>query len=63
MLNKLRANLLSINFRAIRRFVIILLAKIPKDLEKAIIFGDALNHLNMFSSLKFQRILKLIYMI
>ena len=52
MLNKLRANLLSINFRAIRRFVIILLAKIPKDLEKAIIFGDALNHFLMITPFK-----------
>ena len=49
MLNKLRARLLSLKFRAIRRAVIILIAKIPKDLERAIIFGDALNHFLMIS--------------
>ena len=53
MLNKLRANLLSIKFRAIRRFVIILLAKIPKDLERAIVFGDALNHFLMLTPFKY----------
>ena len=49
MLNKIRARLLSLKFRAIRRAVIILIAKIPKDLERAIIFGDALNHFLMNS--------------
>ena len=49
MLNKLRARILSLQFRAIRRAVIILIAKIPKDLERAITFGDALNHFNDFS--------------
>ncbi len=53
MLNKLRAKLLSIKFRAIRRFVIILLSKIPKDLERAIIFGDSLNHFLMMTPLKY----------
>ena len=52
MLNKLRARILSLQFRAIRRTVIILIAKIPKDLERAIVFGDALNHLLMISPLK-----------
>ena len=52
MLNKLRANLLSIKFRAIRRFVIILLAKITKDLERAIVFGDTLNHFLMLTPFK-----------
>ena len=37
MLNKLRARILSLQFRAIRRTVIILIAKIPKDLERAIV--------------------------
>ena len=41
--------MLSLQFRAIRRTVIILIAKIPKDLERAIIFGDSLNHLLMIS--------------
>ena len=49
MLNNLRARLLSLKFRAIRRAVIILIAKIPKDLERAITFGDALNHFLMIS--------------
>ena len=49
MFNKLRARMLSLQFRAIRRAVIILIAKIPKDLERAIIFGDALNHFLMMS--------------
>ena len=49
MLNKLRAKMLSLQFRAIRRAVIILIAKIPKDLERAITFGDALNHFLMIS--------------
>jgi len=44
MFSSFRAKLLSLKFRAIRRFVIIILAKIPKDLERAIIFGDTLNH-------------------
>ena len=52
MLNKLRARILSLQFRAIRRTVIILIAKIPKDLERAIVFGDALNHLLMISPFK-----------
>ena len=49
MLNNLRAKMLSLQFRAIRRAVIVLIAKIPKDLERAITFGDALNHLIMIS--------------
>ena len=49
MLNKLRAKMLSLQFRLIRRAVIILIAKIPKDLERAITFGDALNHFLMIS--------------
>ena len=48
-MNNFRARLLSLKFRAIRRAVIILIAKIPKDLERAIIFGDALNHFLMIS--------------
>ena len=49
MLNNLRAKMLSLQFRAIRRAVIVLIAKIPKDLERAITFGDALNHFLMIS--------------
>ena len=53
MLNNLRAKLLSIKFRAIRRFVITVLAKIPRDLERAIIFGDTLNHFLMITPFRY----------
>ena len=53
MFSSFRAKLLSLKFRAIRRFVIIILAKIPKDLERAIIFGDTLNHFLMITPLKY----------
>lgn len=53
MFNKLRSKILSLKFRAIRRSVIIILASFPKDLERAIIFGDALNHLLMSTPLKY----------
>ena len=53
MLNNLRAKLLSIKFRAIRRFVITILAKIPRDLERAIIFGDTLNHFLMITPFRY----------
>ena len=53
MLNSLRAKLLSIKFRAIRRFVITVLAKIPRDLERAIIFGDTLNHFLMITPFRY----------
>ncbi len=45
MLSNIRARALSLQFRSIRRFVILILSKIPRDLERAIIFGDTLNHL------------------
>ena len=39
MFSNVRAKLLSLKFRAIRRTVISLFAKWPKDLERAIIIG------------------------
>jgi len=53
MFSNMRAKFLSFKFRAIRRFVITVLAKIPKDLERAIIFGDALNHFLMITPLRY----------
>lgn len=53
MLDNLRAKFLSFQFRSIRRFVITILAKIPNDLERAIIFGDALNHFLMITPLRY----------
>ena len=53
MLSNIRARALSLQFRSIRRFVILILSKIPRDLERAIIFGDTLNHLLMISPLKY----------
>jgi len=53
MLNNLRAKILSFQFKSIRRFVIFFLSKIPKDLERAIIFGDSLNHLIMITPLRY----------
>ena len=47
MLSNIRARALSLQFKSIRRFVILILSRIPRDLERAIIFGDALNHLLM----------------
>ena len=44
MLNKLRAKMLSLQFRSIRRAVIILIAKIPKDLERAITLYNLETH-------------------
>ena len=53
MLSNIRARALSLQFKSIRRFVILILSRIPRDLERAIIFGDALNHLLMISPLKY----------
>ena len=53
MFNNVRAKLLSLKFRAIRRTVISLFAKWPKDLERAIIIGDNLNHLLMNSPFRY----------
>jgi len=53
MLNNVRAKLLSLKFRAIRRTVIALFAKWPKDLERAIVIGDSLNHLLMNSPFRY----------
>jgi len=51
--NNLRSKFLSLQFRIIRRSVITILASFPKDLERAIIFGDALNHFLMSTPLKY----------
>ena len=53
MFSNVRAKLLSLKFRAIRRTVISLFAKWPKDLERAIIIGDNLNHLLMNSPFRY----------
>ena len=53
MLNKMRARFLSLNFKIIRRAVISIFASWPKDLERAIILGDSLNHLLMSTPLKY----------
>ena len=53
MLDRFRANILSVQFKTIRRFVITFIAKIPKDLERAILFGDALNHFIMITPFKY----------
>ena len=53
MLSSLRAKLLSIKFRVIRRFVITVLAKMPRDLERAIVFGDSLNHFLMITPFRY----------
>ena len=53
MWSNIRAKLLSLKFRAIRRTVISLFAKWPKDLERAIIIGDSLNHLLMNSPFRY----------
>ncbi len=53
MFNNVRAKLLSLKFRAFRRIVISLFAKCPKDLERAIIIGDNLNHLLMNSPFRY----------
>lgn len=43
MLSNVRAKILSINYRFIRRTIINLCAQRPKDLEQAIMIGDRLN--------------------
>tara|TARA_B100000959_G_C14966085_1_gene617782 strand:- start:58 stop:1122 length:1065 start_codon:yes stop_codon:yes gene_type:complete len=53
MCSNVRAKLLSLKFRAIRRTVISLFAKWPKDLERAIVIGDNLNHLLMNSPFRY----------
>ena len=53
MLSKMRARILSLNFKIIRRAVISIFASWPKDLERAIILGDSLNHLLMSTPLKY----------
>jgi dihydroorotate dehydrogenase (NAD+) catalytic subunit len=53
MFNKARAKLLSFNFKFIRRTVIVLFSRWPKDLERAITIGDSLNHILMISPLRY----------
>jgi dihydroorotate dehydrogenase len=53
VLNRLRAKLLSLSFKSIRRVVIGIFARWPKDLERAIIIGDTVNHLLMISPLRY----------
>ena len=53
MLNKIRAQILSLNFKIIRRSVISIFASWPKDLERAIILGDSLNHILMSTPLRY----------
>lgn len=53
MFNKVRAKILSLTFKIIRRSVISVFASWPKDLERAIILGDLLNHIIMSTPLKY----------
>ena len=53
MLNKIRSQILSLSFKVIRRAVISIFASWPKDLERAIIIGDSLNHILMSTPLKY----------
>lgn len=53
MFNKLRAKLLSLSFKSIRRIVISVFASWPRDLERAIVIGDTVNHLLMISPLRY----------
>jgi len=53
MFNKLRAKILSLKFKFIRRTVIIIFSRWPKDLERAITIGDSLNHILMISPLRY----------
>ena len=52
MLNRIRSQSLSINYRFIRRLIIIQQSLFRKDLERAIIVGDKINHLLMSSPFK-----------
>ena len=51
-MNSVRSQFLSINYRLIRRLVIMQQSLFKKDLEGAIIVGDKINHLLMNSPLK-----------
>ena len=53
MLSKIRAKILSLKFKIIRRSVISIVASWPKDLERAIILGDSLNHILMSTPFKY----------
>ena len=52
MLSNVRAKIFSINYRFIRRTIINLCARRPKDLEQAIMIGDRLNSSLMNSPLR-----------
>ena len=51
-MNNVRSKFLSIKYRAIRRLIIMQQSLLKKDLERAIIVGDKINHLLMNSPFK-----------